>query len=140
MIVLTIVLGITNGYLTSISLTLAPLYASESISVRQLSSQLGAHEIDPASLSPPRQLLQGYPGGTGLFGGSPLFSTALQETVTDGAPSLPKINIVQMTNEEAAMQAEELAVISIAFGLALGAILSWVWLIVADGAPISDFA
>jgi hypothetical protein len=144
MIVLTIVLGITNGYLTSISLTLVPLYASESISVRQLSSQLGAHEIDPASLSPTRQLLQGYPGGTGLFGGSPLFSTASQETVTDGAPtggpSLPKINIVQMTNEEAAMHAEELAVISIAFGLALGAILSWVWLIVADGAPISDFA
>jgi hypothetical protein len=140
MIALTIVLGITNGYLTSISLTLVPLYASESISVRQLSSQLGAHEMDQASMSPPRQLRQGSSGGPGLFGGSPLFSTASQETVTDGAPSLPKINIVHMTNEEAAMQAEELAVISIAFGLAVGAILSWVWLIIADGAPISDFA
>lgn len=140
MFALTVILGTSNGYLTALSLTLVPLYASESITARQLSSQLGAHEIEsPPSSSPPRP--EGHPSG--LFGGSPLFAPSPfpspMEVSSEGAPGLPLINVVQMTTAEAEMQAEELAVICIAFGLALGAILSWVWLIVADGAPVSDF-
>ena len=141
MILLTCILGVSNGYLTALSLTLAPLYATQSLTTRQLSVGAINQETYYSSPSRPERPPVGPVGS--LFNGSPLFSPSQETPLSDPnpEPGLPIIESLdlKMTTEVATEQAEELAVISIAFGLAAGALLSWLWLIVADGETVTDF-
>ncbi|GAX81283.1 hypothetical protein CEUSTIGMA_g8715.t1 [Chlamydomonas eustigma] len=117
----TTLLGITNGYLTALTMTLAPSYAA------QIFAGVSSSRISTAS----RPLVVSQAG--------------YQRVSSDGGdqqhPAVGGVGLLQSSSagvevdvsghDGDGMMAEELSVLSLVSGLTVGAIMSWVWLAVS---------
>ena len=103
MCALTVLLGLSNGYLTALTMTLAPSFTSS-------------------------RGLQGVVGGDQTSNrGSMVDSTAEIESLVRGSD--PEQGGCHGDEEEDASLAEELCVLCLIGGLSTGALLSWFWLL-----------